>query len=100
MQLVPALPAGASSVASISIEIPDETATGRRYVIAKADDLDVLFESNETNNTRSRSVQVGPDLDVSSFTVPSEVAAGGTISVTDTVTNVGGSAALGSSTTF
>ena len=44
---------------------------------------------------RSRSVQVGPDLDVSSFTVPSEVAAGGTISVTDTVTNVGGSASPG-----
>ena len=99
-QLVPALPAGASSVASISIEIPDETATGRHYVIAKADDLDVLFEASETNNTRSRSVQVGPDLDVSSFTVPSEVAAGGTISVTDTVTNVGGSASPGSSTTF
>ena len=97
---MPALPAGASSVASISIEIPDETATGRHYVIAKADDLDVLFESSETNNTRSRSVQVGPDLDVSSFTVPSEVAAGGTISVTDTVTNVGGSASPGSSTTF
>jgi len=99
-QLVPALPAGASSVASISIEIPDEAATGRRYVIAKADDLDVLFETSETNNTRSRSVQIGPDLDVSSFTVPAEVAAGGTIAVTDTVTNVGGSASPGSSTTF
>ena len=99
-QLVPALPAGASSLASISIQIPDETATGRVYVIAKADDLDVLFEPSETNNTRSRSLQVGPDLDVSSFTVPAAVAAGGTISVTDTVTNVGGSAAPGSSTAF
>ncbi len=100
VQLVPALPAGASSLASVSIEIPDEAATGRLYVIAKADDLDVLFETSETNNTRSRSVQVGPDLDVSSFTVPSDAAAGAAISVTDTVTNVGGSASPGSSTTF
>jgi subtilase family serine protease len=99
-QPVPALPAGASSIASISIEIPDETATGRHYVIAVADDGDVLFESSETNNTRSRSLQVGPDLDVSSFTVPSNVAAGATISVMDTVTNAGGSGAPASSTTF
>lgn len=90
---VPALVPGASSLASVSIEIPGETSTGRHYVIARTDDEDVLFESSETNNTRSRSVQVGPDLDVSSFTVPASAAAGATISVTDVVTNTGGSGA-------
>jgi subtilisin family serine protease/uncharacterized membrane protein len=99
-QVVPELMPGLSSVAAISIEIPEGTRTGRYYIVAMADHDDALLESNETNNTRSRPVQVGPDLDVSSLTVPSAAAAGSTISVTDTVTNVGGSAAPASATTF
>ena len=99
-QAVPELVAGASNVASVSIEIPAGTWVGGHYLIANADDDDVLSESSETNNRRSRLLQIGPDLDVSSFTVPLEAAAGGTISVTDTVTNAGGGAAPGSTTTF
>jgi subtilase family serine protease len=99
-QAVPALPPGASSLASVVIEIPGETSTARYYVVAHADDDDLLFESSETNNTRARSVQVGPDLDVASFTVPSSAAAGATISVTDSVTNTGGSAAPPTAVTF
>ena len=99
-QVVPALAAGASSTATVSIEIPAGTATGRNYVIAYADADDVLFESSETNNARSRSVQVGPDLDVSAFIVPSTAGSGATIAVTDTVTNAGGSAAPATVTSF
>ena len=99
-QPVPVLLPGGSIVTSVSIEIPSGTATGRHYVIARADDEDVLFETNENNNTRSRSVQVGPDLDVSAFTAPSAVAAGATISVTDTVTNAGAAGAPATAATF
>ena len=99
-QAVPELAAGASIAASVSIEIPDGTSIGSHYLIAKADDDDLLSESIETNNTRSRQLQIGPDLDVSSFSVPSEAGAGGTISVTDTVKNEGGAAAPASTTTF
>jgi subtilase family serine protease len=100
VQPVPELMPGLSSVASIEIEIPAGTATGKYYVLASADDPDALYESNETNNTRSRLISIGPDLDVSSFSVPSEGAAGATISVTDKVTNAGGSSAPASATTF
>jgi subtilisin family serine protease len=100
VQPVPELMPGLSSVASIEIEIPAETATGKYYVVASADDPDALYESNETNNTRSRLISIGPDLDVSSFSVPPAGAAGATISVTDKVTNAGGSSAPASSTTF
>jgi subtilisin family serine protease len=99
-QSVPELTPGLSSVASISIEIPPGTATGKYYIVAMADHEDALLESSETNNTRSRSLQIGPDLDVSSLSAPSEGAAGSTITVTDTVTNIGGSAAPASATTF
>ena len=99
-QSVPALLAGASVAASVSITIPGETATGRYYIIARADDADVLAESVETNNTKSRLVDVGPDLDVSAFVVPSTGAAGATISVTDTTANAGGAGAAATTTTF
>ena len=99
-QPVPVLLPGGSVVTSVSVEIPSETATGRHYVIARADDEDVLWETSENNNTRSRSVQVGPDLDVSAFTAPSIVAAGATISVTDTVTNAGAAGAPATAATF
>jgi len=99
-QSVPEQMPGLSSVASISIEIPEGTSTGKYYIVAMADHGDVLFESNETNNTRSRPVNIGPDLDVTSFSVPSAGAAGATISATDTVTNAGGSGAPASATTF
>ena len=100
VQPVPELMSGISSVASIEIEIPGEAATGKYYVLARADDPDALYESHETNNTRSRLISIGPDLDVTSLSVPSEGAAGATISVTDTVTNAGGSSAPASTTTF
>ena len=99
-QAVPALAAGATGAASVTIAIPAGVTAGRHYVIANADDDDVLDESQETNNRLSRSVQIGPDLLIASFTAPASGAAGGTVSVTDTVKNQGGGAAAVSSTTF
>lgn len=99
-QPVPELLGGASISTSLSITIPRDLTAGRYFVIAKADADDVLSEDLEANNALARLVQIGPDLTVSSFTVPATAAAGATISVTDTVKNQGGGDAAASSTSF
>jgi subtilisin family serine protease/subtilase family serine protease len=85
------LGAGLSSGGSTNITVPSPLGTGTYYLIASADDAKVVPETSETNNTVARAVQVGADLTVSAFTVPS--LAGSSIDVSDTVTN-GGTASL------
>ena len=63
---------GALDTATLSLSIPAAT-PGTHYLIAKADADDVLEESNETNNTLARSIQVGPDLIIQTLTVPGTV---------------------------
>ena len=98
-QAVPQLTTGAQSSASVSVIIPPATA-GRLYLIARADAGDVLSESSESNNSASRLIQIGPDLMVSSLTVPGNGAADSTIIVNDTTKNLGGGAASASVTRF
>jgi subtilase family serine protease len=69
-------------------------------VIAKADAENGVGETNETNNTTARGIQLGPDLTVSVLTVPSTASAGSTVSVTDTTKNQGGGMAGASTTQF
>jgi len=85
---VAALAGGASNSASTSVTIPAGTTTGNWFVIAKADASDAVLEIVETNNTASRSIQIGPDLSVISLWAPSAAGAGGTITVTDTTRNL------------
>ena len=60
---VPQLDAGISHSASFSIAIPPNTPTGSYgYIIAKADATNVVAETNESNNTSTRSIQIGGDL--------------------------------------
>ena len=61
-QNVPQLLAGALSSTSVSVVIPS-TSVGGHYLIATADADNVLDESNETNNSVARAIQIGPDLD-------------------------------------
>ena len=63
---VPSLAPGVSATASISLGIPSDLGAGNYYVIAKADADDVLWESQEGNNSerpgaegRARSDRVG-----------------------------------------
>jgi len=70
------------------------------YVIAKADADDVLLESLEGNNTRTRQVSVGPDLVMSAVTVPAVAGADTPMAVSYTVGNKGGAAAPASSLRF
>ncbi len=97
---VPALGAGGTSATTTTVTIPSGTATGLYYLIAIADVGGVVAESKETNNTRSRPIDVGADLLVSVLTVPATGAAAATISVSDTTSNQGAAAAVASTTAF
>lgn len=99
-QAVPALDPGASTTASLSLTIPADTPAGSWYMIAKADADGVVIESQEWNNTRLRSLKIGPDLRVADLAVPSTAAAGEAIPVSDTVKNEGAGAAASSTTSF
>ena len=52
------LAAGASQAGGATLVIPPQTAAGTYFVIAAADGDDVVLESLETNNTRSRSITI------------------------------------------
>ena len=86
---VPALTAGGSSTGTTMVTLPGGLAAGGYYLIASADDGNTVAEALETNNARARAVAVGPDLRVSSLSVPSTIAAGTTVSISDAVRNQG-----------
>ena len=98
---VPGLIAAASNTGSASVVIPAGTTPGSYFLFAKADGGNAVGESIETNNGSNGVIlRVGPDLDVSSLTAPSQATAGATISVTDITRNQGASSAPASTTRF
>ncbi len=97
---VPGLAAGATSAGSTTLTIPPATVTGTYYLIAKADGDAVVLETQESNNTTLRSLQVGGDLVVTAMTVPLKAGAGTSIVVADTTSNQGAGAVAASTTRF
>lgn len=97
---VPALAAGASNTGSAEVTIAADTPAGVWYLIAKADAGSVVPETAEGNNTALRAIQIGPDLVVSAFSVPTTASAGQGLTVTDTTRNQGAGPAQGSQTQF
>jgi subtilase family serine protease len=98
---VPLLAAGTSSVGSTTVTIPAGTASGTFFIIAKADDGNTVFETSETNNSRSRSITIGPDLAFTSLSLsPASLPAGANLTVSDTVKNQGAGIAAASTTRF
>jgi subtilase family serine protease len=97
---LPSLAAGASNTGTISVMIPPGTAVGGWYIIAKADGEGTVTETSETNNIYAKSIQIGPDLDITALTAPASAAAGQSIVITDTTKNQGGAAAGLSRTLF
>jgi subtilase family serine protease len=86
---VPALsPAQLATVARM-VTIPPQTAPGRYFVVVRADDAALLAESDEANNTHGVPLTIGPDLVVTSLTVPPRVQPGQLVTVSSTVQNVG-----------
>lgn len=97
---VPSLGTSAVSTATTQLTVPAGTSAGTYWVIGVADWRAVITESAETNNTRSDSIRVGPDLIVSAVSAPSSTVAGATISATDTTRNQGGDTAPVSVTSY
>lgn len=93
------LAAGASSAATTTVTLPP-VVPGRWYLIANADDGNTVVETVETNNLRFTSIYLGSDLTVYAFSVPSTAVAGTTVTVTDTVKNIGADIAPPSTTRF
>ena len=102
--LLPTLTPGQSSSGTVSVTIPCDTFPGFYYLLACADDLRVVAESNEGNNCRASTSQVQiplPNLQETALTNPPTNAAVCTsFPVTDTVSNVGGGAAGASRTRY
>jgi subtilase family serine protease len=80
----------AVSTGPTTLTIPAATAPGSYVLIAAADDLGVVGESNEANNTRTAPMAISrPDLSVTSVAVtPTLAAAGMNVSVTQVVKNL------------
>lgn len=96
---VPALAAGAQHVATTTVNIPP-VAPGTWYLMANADDGNQVVETQETNNIRFTTIYIGPDLTVSALNAPTTVAAGSSMTITDTVKNLGPDTAGPSTTRF
>ena len=79
---VPALAAGATSTGTTTADDPSRPrTTGSYYLFAKADADTAVGETQETNNTTLRLIQVGGDLVVTAMTVPLKAGAGTSIVV-------------------
>jgi subtilase family serine protease len=97
---VPALAPGAASTVTTTLTIPAGTGAGLRYVVARADADLAIPEADENNNVTARAITLGADLTFQDLTVPAVAAAGDTITVSDTVKNVGGGTADPSTTRY
>jgi len=93
-----ALAAGAASSASTTVAIPPGTESGYWYIIVEADAGEAVTEVSETNNASSRSLRIGPDLDITALSAPTSASAGQSITITDSVKNIGGAPAASSLT--
>ncbi|MBI4685144.1 MAG: hypothetical protein HY755_08080 [Nitrospirae bacterium] len=96
---VPVLPPSGTDTATTPVTIPAGTATGTWYIIAKTDATGAVLETSETNNTKNKSIKIGPDFIVSSITAPTSAARGATITIGDTTKNSGGGSTVVTSTT-
>jgi subtilase family serine protease len=101
---VPSLQPAGSSPGTTVVTVPDSMTPGLYFLLACADDMAALDESDETNNcgaTVGPVRVVGPDLVEPAVSDPPAYAGrGGTFSVTDTAANQGGAAAGASLTRF
>jgi subtilase family serine protease len=99
---IPSLGAAVSNTAATNLTIPATTLPGMYYIIANADDGNAVGEPVENNNMRVTTTQfkVGADLMVVSIGTPLTGGAGGTISLTDNLRNVGGARSVPSEAVF
>jgi subtilase family serine protease len=91
---VPTLAAATESTATVDVAIPGDVSLGSYYLIACADDREVVTETNEAQNCAAASTTIqitAPDLVISAVSPPPPtVAMGAGFTVTSTVENRGG----------
>jgi len=97
---VPGLAAGETNSGAVVLVVPSDTPTGSYYLFARADSGSAVIESQETNNTYARIVRIGPDLGLSSLTLPASIRAGSAMSLSDVTNNQGGAPAGPSTTAY
>jgi subtilase family serine protease len=102
-RLVPGLGHDVSNMGSNYVQIPGDTDPGVYYICAKADALNYVAESTETNNKRCKMIQVVstgssslPDLIVDNLSAPSTAAPGELIYITNKIKNLGPGVAVAS----
>lgn len=97
---VPLLKAGGISTMTTPLSIPSDIPIGKYYIIAHADDSDVVAETYELNNETATAISIGPDLIVTALTAPTSASRGTTITINDTTKNNGCGLADASMTQF
>jgi subtilase family serine protease len=103
---IPPLAPNAFSTVAVTVTIPTGTPAGTYFLLACADDLGAVSETNETNNCRAsvRTTQLSlptADLAVTALSDPPVAAVpGSSFLVTDTTTNVGPIAVAATTTRY
>jgi subtilase family serine protease len=104
VRYVPILSPGASSWGTVKATIPAGIPSASYYLLACADDKQVIVEGNETNNCKASSSRVAlttPDLVETGITdPPSTGKVGSRFSITDVVKNYGNASASASVTRY
>ena len=95
-----ALAPGVTNAAVTPLTIPTSVVAGSYYLVAKADWADTVPEGVESNNTRSVSLRIGPDLRVTAVTAPASAVAGSSITVGDMTANEGPEAVPATTTRY
>jgi subtilisin family serine protease/subtilase family serine protease len=88
-RIVPGLSASENNTGTSTLPIPSTVVPGLYYLIARANADATAPETSFTNNTLGKSITIGPDLTISSMTVPFSIVAGSSVTVSDTVLNQG-----------
>jgi len=88
---IPALGPGATSTLTTTLLIPATAPVGASFLIARADALDAVIESDESNNTAALPLEVGDfvDLAITAISGPATVKAGASMTVSLTARNAG-----------
>jgi subtilase family serine protease len=97
VRTVSSLASGASSAANTAVTISSTLAPGTYYIGAIADADNNIQESNKTNNSLAGNqiVITGPDLTMGALSYPATGVINGTITVSNTVTNISDMASPG-----
>ena len=88
---VPSIVAGGMTTVIRSAQVPVGLAPGRYFVLAQADEADVILEQNPTNNLGASVARlvVGPDMTVTTASTVAGAIPGANVSVSYTLKNTG-----------